>query len=73
VSPRSRVRRLDFLGTGARNDLAGASLLVASSCCGSDAAHALRGKTVSAKNQRLASLVVLVMGLLMVSPLAGEV
>jgi hypothetical protein len=29
-------------------------------CCGNDAAHALRGRTVSAKSQRLASLVVLV-------------
>jgi hypothetical protein len=41
-------------------------------CCGNDAADALRGKTVSVKRQRAASLVVLVVGLLMASPLAAN-
>jgi hypothetical protein len=41
-------------------------------CCGDDAADALRGKTVSVKRQRAASLVVLVVGLLMASPLAAN-
>jgi hypothetical protein len=43
------------------------SLALSIICCGNDTA--LRGNTVPAKSQRLALLVVLVMGLLMVSPL----
>ena len=50
----------------------GSFALSAICCCGDDAADALRGKTVSVKRQRAASLVVLVVGLLMASPLAAS-
>jgi hypothetical protein len=63
-------RRASSLRCGPRRNYAHAPCII---CCGNGGAYALRGNAVPAKSQRLALLVVLVMGLLMVSPLAGEV